>query len=188
MKVFGVNLYDPYWHTPEFYFGYSLAQLDPYLDYYLIENHALAANNRHLIPLIEAEDKPVFIVSYRDGIGHDAAYTQQQIDTIWSEAAALGYSPALKATEFVTDGVWHALDLSAIHAPTISSRASGPNIAAYEPTRLSRWIERRAADAGSEIYAALLRISLENPVLASAIMRLRLDTRVMRTGRRYERT
>lgn len=184
-KAFGVNLYDPYWHAPELHFGYSLAQLGPYLDYYLIENHALSGSNRHLIPLIEAADKPVFVVSYRDGIGHDAAYTPQQIDAIWSEAAALAYSPALKATEFVTGGVWHALDLSGVHAPTVSGCGTAPDPVTPDPIRSSRWIERRWADAGSEIYAALLRVALENPMLAGLIMRLKLDSRVLRTGRRY---
>ncbi|WP_162909716.1 hypothetical protein [Aggregatilinea lenta] len=184
-KTFGVNLYDPYWHAPEFHFGYSLAQLGPHLDYYLIENHALAASNRHLIPLIAADDKPVFVVSYRDGIGHDAAYTQAEIDAIWCEAAALGYFPALKATEYITDGTWHALDLSGIHAPNRSGCAERTDISASEPVRPSRWIERRLADAGSAIYAPTLRASLENTILAHVVSRLKLDTRVMRAGRRY---
>ena len=28
-KEFGVNLYDPYWYTPEVYFGYQTAQIAP---------------------------------------------------------------------------------------------------------------------------------------------------------------
>lgn len=184
-KVFGVNLYDPYWHTPEFHFGYSLSGLAPHLDYYLIENHALAASNRHLLPLIEADDKPVFVVSYRDGISHDAAYTQADLDAIWSEAAALGYYPALKATEYVTDGVWHALDMSNIHAPRRDACPPRADLPVPSPVPPSGWMDRRTAELGSALYAPALHTALENPLLARAVSRLKLDTRVMRTGRRY---
>src|SRR5690606_38729088 len=69
-KEFGVNLYDPYWYTPEVYFGYQTAQIAPLLDYYVIENYALGHNtsidNNHLTPLIRSEPhKPTFVISYR---------------------------------------------------------------------------------------------------------------------------
>jgi hypothetical protein len=117
-KQFGINLYDPYWHTAPYYFGYHLEDIEGYLDYFLFENHALKKNsidNRH-IPI---HSKPSFIVSYRKGIGRESAYTQNDMNLIFSEARQMGYIPCYKATEYKTKGVWHGLYIEQYHAPTL---------------------------------------------------------------------
>lgn len=169
-KQFGVNLYDPCCHAPELYFGYCLDHLLPLLDYLLIENFALGRaggpDNTHLTPLIESARKPVFVVSYRDGIGYDAAYTQHDIDAIWSEAADLGYSPCLKATEYVTGSTWHALDLDQISAPTlrplVRTGCAPDGLRLRASSRYERWIVRLL----STYYAPLVSAALNNPRLA----------------------
>ncbi|MCX8008661.1 MAG: hypothetical protein N3A54_03065 [Patescibacteria group bacterium] len=117
-KAFGVNLYDPYWHTSVYYFGYVLEDIEPYLDYLLFENHALkrgTIDNRHIRI---HPTKPTFIVSYKKGIGRDAAYSQHDMNLIFSESQQLGYIPCYKATEYKTDGIWHGLYIDVYHEPS----------------------------------------------------------------------
>ncbi|MBI5960706.1 MAG: hypothetical protein HY866_18350 [Chloroflexi bacterium] len=189
-KQFGVNLYDPLWHSPEIYFGYHLAQIAPLLDYYLIENHALGKNggidNRHLTPLIDSTPrKPVFVVSYRYGIGYDAAYNQRELDTIWSDAHWLGYAPCMKATEFVTRGVWHALDLDHLDAPALHPLAHAARISDALPLRCSLPAERPLIHWGSRYYARLIQLSFEHKWLARLLVRSRLVVILMRMYRKY---
>lgn len=111
-KVFGVNLYDPLWYSSLYYMGYELTDIEPYLDYFLIENHALnkkSINNQHLVPHILSSDKPTFVVSYRKGIGRDSEYSQEDYNHIFTESKVLHYVPCYKATEFKTKKRWHAL-------------------------------------------------------------------------------
>lgn len=117
-KQFGVNLYDPYWHTSSIFFGYDLRDIGPFLDYFLFENHALAKNtidNRHIRL---HKSKPTFIVSYKKGIGRDSAYTQDDMNLIFSESQELGYIPCYKATEYKTSGVWHGLRIDDYASPS----------------------------------------------------------------------
>ncbi len=132
-KQFGVNLYDTVWHTPELYFGYSLEQLAPHLSYFLFENHALgengAINNVHLRTVVSTTTKPVFIVSYRHGIGCDAQWSQHDVDAIASEAHALHYNPCLKGSEYIDGRTWHALRIDRLHPAKISAwRLPEPSI------------------------------------------------------------
>lgn len=149
-KAFGVNLYDPLHHTPELYFGYGLESLQPHLDYHLIENHALrhdsSVENAHLEPLLTVQ-KPTFVVSYRDGIGRDGAYNQRDVDAIMSDAKAKGYAPCLKASEYIMDGVWHALRWQTIAAPAVAAEHSSDkkraSVVPPPSTALQRWLARR---------------------------------------------
>ncbi len=185
-KRFGVNLYDPISHTPEVYFGYRLADLVPLLDYYLVENHALGKpgglDNTHLRPLIAA-DKPVFVVSYRHGIGQEAAYRPSDLDAIWSEAAALGYAPCLKATEYTTRGIWHTLDLETVRPPVTTSSAlpAGPR----QPRRLKRStpLERHLIRLLDRRYARLATTAFENGPLARLLARSGIGTRLLHADR-----
>lgn len=114
-KEFGINLYDPWWHQSEYFFGYRLSDINGYLDYHLIENHALSSrsiSNQHLLPLLKQSYKPTFIVSYDKGIGRDKQYTNQQMSAIRLESQNLRYNPCYKATEYKTKGVWHALRIN----------------------------------------------------------------------------
>jgi hypothetical protein len=123
-----VNLYDPVWHAPELFFGYSFPAVLPHLSHLLFENHALGAagvNNAHLAGVIRQAGKAAFIVSYRKGIGCDAQWPQRDLDAIASEAAALGYHPCLKASEYVRGKTWHAADLSAWKTPAVTPVAPG---------------------------------------------------------------
>ncbi len=114
-KVFGINLYDPFRHSAPYYFGYDLYDIRKFLDYFLIENHALGdptINNLHLQKFLKNEKKSVFVVSYRQGIGREPAYSQNDLNLIYSESRSLGYIPCYKATEYTTEGLWHALRIN----------------------------------------------------------------------------
>lgn len=191
-KLFGINLYDPYWMSPELYYGYRMEQIAPLLDYYMIENHALGYNdtihNAHLEPLIRSElHKPTFVVSYRKGIGYDAAFGQQEIDTIWSEAATLGYAPCLKATEYITDGTWHALDITTLAQPTLASLHLSPNgVNGLVDLKSSRFAERQIVRITSRHYARLAEMSFENKLVADWITRSEIMVAAFRKPRRYK--
>lgn len=125
-KEFGINLYDPHLYTPELYFGFTVDSLADLLDYLLIENHSLPSrpgrHNRGLQPLIEQyrDSHSIFVVSYHHGIGWERAYDQTDVDAVWAESHQLGYDPCLKATEFLTDKTWHALDITSLAIPETS--------------------------------------------------------------------
>ncbi|MHA6526044.1 hypothetical protein [Tessaracoccus sp. G1721] len=188
-KQFGVNLYDPLRHTPEVYFGYRLADIAPLVDYHLIENHALAGadgiSNGHLSPLIASADTPVFVVSYRQGIGFEPAYGAGEVDAIWSDAEALGYSPCLKVSEFTTNGVWHALDLRSVRPPVASPSVRPGAAVAARRLRPSSLGERVVARAVEKRYAQLATAAFENDALAYALAKSGFTPRSLRHDRYF---
>lgn len=113
-KQFGTNSFDPKYDT-KYMFGTDIKRLSEIQDYVLFENHSLPRkerNNRYVNEYIQKNeiDKPVFVVSYKNGIGQEAAYTQKEIDAIFSEAAQSKFCPALKGSEFTTNEIWHNLN------------------------------------------------------------------------------
>lgn len=123
-KSFGVNMFDPFHHNAEIFFGFDHDEIAKHVDYHLFENHAITKENKidnsQLINLIKETNKPVFVLSYKDGIGIDESYDSEIIDAIFSESQDMHYSPCLKASEFKTESVWHALRISDIKKPKIS--------------------------------------------------------------------
>lgn len=113
-KAFGTNSFDPKL-DPKFFYGIDIKEAAKYQDYLLFENHDLPRkkkNNLHLQPIIDSTKKPVFIVSYKKGIGREPKYTQSDFDSVYTESLKLGYNPCFKATEYTTNGWWHALDFT----------------------------------------------------------------------------
>ncbi|MBZ0320623.1 MAG: putative glycoside hydrolase family 15 protein [Anaerolineae bacterium] len=184
-KQFGVNLYDPYWYASDFYFGYRLAEISAALDYYLIENLALRNGNHHLAPMLAAARQPVFVVSYREGIGRDAAYPQHVIDAIWSEAAAMGYAPCLKATEYITRGVWHALDIDAVRPPQIRPLQRAVSTHSLSSLKASSRWERGLVRLMDGRYPLFATAAYENRYLARLLDRLGFATRLMHVQRNF---
>jgi hypothetical protein len=124
-KQFGTNCFDPKFN-PSYTYGTDIAALDRYQDYLLFENHSLpnksyTKNNRYIDTLIRIlpVNKPVFVVSYKKGIGYDRQFSQADINRLYSEARACRFHVCLKASEFITAGTWHNLDLSHITRPTL---------------------------------------------------------------------
>lgn len=189
-KGFGVNLYDPYVHATELFFGYALDRIDPYLDYYLIENHAIALdgssiNNSYLKPLIRKSAKPVFVVSYQHGIGIDSAYTQHAIDLVFSEGNAMGYYPCVKASEFVTDGIWHAMDITKIQSP----RLVAPALMTTFPKPLipvpSKPFSSLAARVLDPFVPLCIEALYQSHILFVLIKRTHLYTQALRRDQRF---
>lgn len=111
-KAFGINLYDPMLHDDEFMYGYKLQDLLPYLDYLLIENHALnpaIGGNQYLAPLKKMTNKPIFVVSYDKGIGFDASFSKNQYAHLARELEEQAMIPCFKLTEFISSNTWHAV-------------------------------------------------------------------------------
>lgn len=188
-KQFGFNLYDPLFFTPELHCGYRLSDVVPLLDYVMIENHTFdrasaQINNVHLRPLIESSSRPVFIVSYRNGIGYDAAYSQADVDAIWSEAAALGYHPCLKATEFITEGIWHALDIDRLRPPTVTAIPQASSRVKTRTPGRSSALARQIVRLFSARYPQIATMLFENRWLSYVLFRSHFYARAMRTPQR----
>lgn len=162
-KEFGVNLYDPMLRLDTLYYGYSLDEIQNYLSYFLIENHSLPVDgehsNHHLLPLLQRK-KETFVVSYHEGIGFEPQYQQVAINAIFSEASLLRYSPCLKATEFTTNGIWHALKSRELTAPTRMSLPT-PRHPQEKRTLKSTVRERIFMRLLSLFYPKVLRILFE---------------------------
>jgi hypothetical protein len=110
-KEFGTNSFDPRLDTRLFY-GTDIQQLAQIQDYLLFENHHLPTpkrSNAYLGPLVQPLSKPVFVVSYKRGIGRERHYSQADFDAVYSESRQIGYLPCYKASEYTTRGVWHNL-------------------------------------------------------------------------------
>ena len=111
---FGWNSYDGM--QTEFTSGLDLEATKSFCDYFLFENHSLPGyrygknfSNQYLSDFIQKTSKPVFIVSYKEGIGLEPNFSKNDIELILAESKLLSYAPCFKGGEFVTDGVWHNL-------------------------------------------------------------------------------
>jgi hypothetical protein len=133
-----------------------------------------------------AASKPVFVVSYRHGIGREPAYDQQDIDAIWSEATALGYLPCLKASEYLTHGQWHALKLDEIRPPVMTASLADPPCD-VTPQRLkcSSAVERQAVRQLNHWIAQLATAAFEDSFLGRVLFRTGIAVRAMRQSRAY---
>lgn len=156
-KEFGVNLYDPFWHTTDIMFGYNFHDIEQYLDYYLIENHHLLRGNQHLVPLIKSTKKPVFIVSYKQGIGFDEEFSQKEINLWWSDALRHKYTPCLKATEYVTRGQWHGLRWENLGQPQKIERDKDAELPQFTPVKPSSRLAIFLVPLVDRILPSLLR-------------------------------
>lgn len=117
-KLFGVNALDPKFDS-NFYYGLDHDQMSQFVDYFLFENHDLPQgkyNNGHLHTLIRRLNKPVFIVSYKKGIGREDLFHQHDFSSIYTESQKLGYKPCYKSSEFTRKGEWFNYDFRQIEA------------------------------------------------------------------------
>jgi hypothetical protein len=110
-KEFGTNSFDPRLDSG-LYYGTDIDGLVQVQDYLLFENHYLPCkkrSNAYLQPLVTPSSKPVFVVSYKRGIGRERHYSQADFDAVYSESQEMGYVPCYKASEYTTKGMWHNL-------------------------------------------------------------------------------
>jgi len=120
---FGSNFYDPKF-DPKYIYAIDLDKKTAAQDYILFENHALPSsdgkkNNAYIERLIEKRKitKPVFVVSYRNGVGMAPQFAQEDLDNLYSEASKSNFLLCLKGSEFTTKNVWHNLYLDEYHLP-----------------------------------------------------------------------
>lgn len=122
-KYFGTNSYDPKLNDRIVY-GFDTKQLSNLQDYLLFENHnhpSLGTYNQAVYKYAEYENKPVFNLVYKKGIGYDSSYTQEDFENQLTEADNNKVSACFKGSEFTSDGVWHNLDISKYNALEVSS-------------------------------------------------------------------
>lgn len=129
-KLFGSNSYDPKFDTGYCY-GFDIEDVYKIQDYLLFENHSFPdgkdRGNMYINRLIweHGFTKPVFVVSYQKGIGHDEAYAQEDFDRLASEAEEAFFFPCIKGSEYLTRGVWHNLRLEEYRKPLIGELPVG---------------------------------------------------------------
>lgn len=124
--VFGTNSFDPRFNT-KYMFGTDLKKLDEIQDYFVFENHSLPTEDGHksnfyiqkLINDLQIK-KPVFVLSYRNGVGMEAEYSQGDFDNIYTEDVKYDFFSMYKGSEFVTEGVWHNLKLEKYRKPQLN--------------------------------------------------------------------
>jgi hypothetical protein len=161
--LFGSNSFDPRFDS-ETVFGIDLATRARFEDYLLFENHAAPRKdathgNEHAHTW--ARKKPVFVVSYNKGIGKDTAYSQRNIDQLFTEAVQQGFFPCIKGSEFVTGGIWHNLDPHSFTRP----RSDVPLREKTMPKKgvSSRLLTNRASKTLlRRYYNPLFRLYMEN--------------------------
>jgi hypothetical protein len=113
-KQFGTNSFDPRFNSQIMY-GTDMEKLQKIQNYILFENHDLPnqankyKNNLYLKHFVDQAKIPVFVVSYKNGIGKDPQFSQKDYDAIFSESRQIGYLPCYKGTEFITNNVWHTI-------------------------------------------------------------------------------
>lgn len=112
---FGTNSFDPKFNT-EYVFGTNISELVKIQDYLLFENHSLpgvndSTNNTYIADLIKEKEirVPVFVLSYKRGIGSDSRFSQEDLDNIYTEDQAEPFYSMIKGSEYVTEGIWHNL-------------------------------------------------------------------------------
>ena len=118
-KTFGTNSYDPKFNTRDVY-GFDVDKIKEYQDYLLFENHALSNDsieNEYINKITIKSKKPVFVVSYKYGIGFDKQFSQKDFNLIYSEVKNFKFYPVIKASEYVTNNTWHNLFLDNLDAP-----------------------------------------------------------------------
>lgn len=198
-KEFGVNLYDPSLHQAEFFFGYHFDDLDPLLDYYLVENHSLAGykkphwrGNQDTVSFFPNKQKPLFIVSYEKGIGREKSFNTRHYSTIFQDAQQHTYLPCLKATEFTTKKIWHAMLTDMLshwsahstvvykHIPLRGRRKA--RITALTPSNtVNRWVMRQIA----RYYAHYMKLFFENKTVYLLLRSLFYSPKVFKQARLY---
>lgn len=119
-KCFGTNSYDPKFDSRLTY-GFDPIFLSTIQDYLLFETHSFPkygiSKNAHIDSIAQSISVPVFNLSYYQGIGREEAFTQEDIDALFSETQQYTYNLLLKGSEFTTQNVWHNLRVDAYKKP-----------------------------------------------------------------------
>lgn len=123
-KEFGTNSYDPKFNLVNLY-GFDYKKLAKYQTYLLFENHALknkSINNKYIDKIAKKLNKPIFVVSYKNGVGFEPQFTQNNFDLIFSESVISHFFPMIKGSEYTTNNIWHNLYLDKLSKPKINSK------------------------------------------------------------------
>ena len=120
---FGTNSFEPKYNT-EIEYGTNLEDLNKIQDYFLFETHNLPRrdkNNSYIDQVTSNLTKPVFVVSYKKGIGYDKSFSQEDFDNIFTEDKKYKFFECIKGSEYYTNGVWHNLDIDDYSKPHFNS-------------------------------------------------------------------
>ncbi len=188
-KEFGINLYDPILRNDVLFYGYSLPSLQKSLDYFLIENHSLPSqpseDNTHLKNLVHSTKKPTFVVSYKEGIGYEPSFTQEDLEAIFTEVDQIGYSPCIKLTEFTTRGIWHVLDLTTYRKVTRHFPLHLSSYSQKVSPGKSNLLERTVISLTLPSFMNMIAYAYESPFLSHYIDKSNIYKNVVRKHRNY---
>ncbi len=120
---FGVNNYEPKFNT-KYEFGTDLQELNNVQDYFLFETHSLPRkdkSNYYIEALKQKITKPIFVVSYKNGVGWDSEFTQEDMDNLFTEDQQCKFYGCIKGSEYCTNGKWHNLYIEHYQKPHYNS-------------------------------------------------------------------
>lgn len=186
-KIFGVNLYDPLLHEPEWSYGYSLEKILPHLDYLLIENHALHKNIgglEYLRPLRNLTKKPIFVVSYKNGIGFDKPFSQTEYEFLTQENEKIGTFPCYKGTEFVQKKEWSALQFPLPNQ--LDTIALQPKTQAIKEVKSLNRLRKLFLSALSFWLVPTLHLYFSSALFGGIAHKLGISQRALTQPRRYK--
>lgn len=187
-KKLGINLMDPVWINPLIYFGYTLPDVRRYVDYLFVENHQHPSNsqgNQHLTSLIKQTTKPIFVISYKNDIGHDPQTTHSDIIAVQTEADQLGYHVCLKGSEFTTRGAWHTFDPQQYQQAGYAATYHNEQYIKAKLSPTSPWQCKRD-NLLQSYYAPIMRWQFENPIISQLIDLLKIREKQKRRCRAWE--
>lgn len=135
-KEFGSNSLDPKFDS-ENYFGLDTHRSAQLQDYILFENHSIPSskrNNLYIDKIAKEIHKPVFVVSYKHGIGFDGHFNQNDLNSIFTEASHLDFYPCIKGSEYIDNKTWNNFDPESFEKPLIFD--SFLNIKGYKKKKI----------------------------------------------------
>lgn len=151
---FGTNSSNPH-YSGDYFYGYDLKEKIKLQNYILFEPVSFPqARFRAIFSTIEEVvhdfNKPTFVVAYKQHIGIDSEYSQQDFDLLFTEANKHKFNLCIKGSEYVTKGVWHNLDIDKYSKPKIGKHSPHGKSSSAELNLflLSNGISRRIIDYG----------------------------------------
>jgi len=171
-KEFGTNSFDPKFNI-KYIFGTDLEKLISLQDYFLFENHSLnfsGIDNGYINSISSQLIKPVFVVSYRKGIGYEPEYTQKDINNIYSEVNNFNFNSCIKGSEYNTNGIWHNLRINNYVKPVLNNTYFRTNLVKGKkiPYLIKIKLIRKIL---SNIYNPFFRLYMENFFVRSLLSR-----------------
>jgi hypothetical protein len=132
---FGTNSQNPDLSGNLFY-GYDISELKSLQDYLLFEAISFPKDEQKEIfrkvgNIASKFSKPVFLVSYKEHIGLDKEYSNEDFELLFAESKKHNISLCIKGCEYLTNGKWHNLRVGELNKPFSIVHKTHKHVAAH---------------------------------------------------------